>query len=69
MSSVGKFSRSSFLGDRTQIQKEREKFVAACLRPLQNVQLGIFTSQSCSDNKEMYKKAVLVAVAVVDVVA
>ena len=44
MSSVGKFSRSSFLGDRTQIQKEREKFVAACLRPLQNVQLGIFTS-------------------------
>ena len=32
------------------------------------MQLGIFTSWACSENKEMYKKAVLVAVVVVVVV-
>ena len=27
------FPRVDFLGDRTQVQKEEEKFVSACLRP------------------------------------
>ena len=39
-----------------QIQKERGNFVVACVLPLYNVKLSIFTSWSCSDGKEMYKK-------------
>ena len=31
MSDVGDFSYSWFLGDRTQVKKEKEKFVVACL--------------------------------------
>ena len=31
-------------------------FVTACLRPLQNVKLGIFTGSRAVDGKEMYKK-------------
>ena len=44
LSDVGDFSLSWFLGDRTQVKKEKEKFVVACLHPLENVQLGIFMS-------------------------
>ena len=33
------------------------KVVVLCSRSPQNVKLGIFTSKSCSDGKEMYKKA------------
>ena len=36
---------------------KKKKAVVLCSRPPQNVELGIFTSQSCSDGKEMYKKA------------
>ena len=36
---------------------KKKKAVLLCSRPPQNVELGIFTSQSCSDGKEMYKKA------------
>ena len=32
-------------------------FVIACLRPSQNVKLGIFTGSRAVDGKEMYKKA------------
>ena len=33
------------------------KVVVLCSSPPQNMKLGIFTSKSCSDGKEMYKKA------------
>ena len=36
---------------------KRMNFVIACLRPSQNVKLGIFTVRSAVDGKEMYKKA------------
>ena len=32
---------------------KKKKFVFVCLRPQQNVKLGIFTSWSCSVGKEM----------------
>ena len=41
----------------SQVQKERGNFVVACVLPLYNLKLGILTSQSCSDGKEMYNKA------------
>ena len=44
MWNVGEFLRSWLLGEHTQVLKEREEFVVACLRPPQNVKLGIFTS-------------------------
>ena len=34
-------------------------FVIACLRPLQNMKLGIFTGSRADDGKEMYKKSVM----------
>ena len=37
-------------------ENERE-VVVLCSRPPQNVKLGSFTSKSCNDGKEMYKKA------------
>ena len=40
-----------------QVHKEKENFVIACLRPSQNVKLGIFTGSRAVDGKEMYKKA------------
>ena len=36
---------------------KKKKAVVLCSRPPQNVELGTFTSQSCCDGKEMYKKA------------
>ena len=36
---------------------KRMNFVIACLRPSQNVKLGIFTGSRAVDSKEMYKKA------------
>ena len=36
---------------------KRMNFVIACLRPTQNVKLGIFTDSRAVDGKEMYKKA------------
>ena len=36
---------------------KRMNFVIACLRPLQNVKLGIFMGSRAVDGKEMYKKA------------
>ena len=36
---------------------KRMNFVIACLRPSQNVKLGIFTGSRAVDGKEMYKKA------------
>ena len=56
VSNVGEFPWSWFLGDHTQVLEEKEKFVVVCLRPPQNVKLGIITPYSCSDGKEMYKK-------------
>ena len=40
-----------------QVHLEKENFVIACLRPSQNVKLGIFTGSRAVDGKEMYKKA------------
>ena len=54
VSNVGKFSRSWFLGDCTEVYKEKENyFVVRCLCPPLNMQLGILTLKSCSDNKEI----------------
>lgn len=38
-------------------RKRKKHSSWACLRPPKNVNLGFFTSQSCSDGKDMYKKA------------
>ena len=35
----------------------RMNFVVACLRPPQNVKLGIFTGSRAVNGKEIYKKA------------
>ena len=44
-------------GPHSSSEIERKEFVVASLRPPENVQLvGIFTSKSCSDDKEIYKK-------------
>ena len=57
LSDVGEPSESWIPENPIKIQKERGNFVVACVLPLHNVKLGIFTSWSCSDGKEMYKKA------------
>ena len=44
MLNVGKFPWTWFLGERTQVKKEKENFVVARLRPPWNMKLGIFTS-------------------------
>ena len=36
---------------------KRMNFVIACLRPWQNVKLGIFKGSRAIDGKEMYTKA------------
>ena len=36
---------------------KKKNFIFACFSPPRNVKLGIFSSHSCSDGKEMYKKA------------
>ena len=38
---------------------KRMNFVTACLRPSQNMKLGIFTGSRAVDGKEMYKKSVM----------
>ena len=44
--------------DCIEVQEKKKKVVVLCSRSPQNVDLGrIFTSQSCSDGKKMYKKA------------
>ena len=43
LSNVGELSWSWIPKSRIQFQKEKENFVVACLRPLYNVKLGIFT--------------------------
>ena len=35
---------------------KRMNFVVACLRPSQNMKLGIFTGSRAVDGREMYKK-------------
>ena len=40
------------------IQEKKKKVVLLCSRSPTNVKLGTFTSLSCSDGKEMYKKGV-----------
>ena len=42
-----------------QAQKEKEYLAVACLLPPQNMKLGIFTSKSCKNGKEVYKKSVM----------
>ena len=38
---------------------KRINFVIACLRPSQNVKLGIFTDSRAVNGKEIYKKGVI----------
>ena len=49
-------SRAEFLSTISKFMK-RMNFVIACLRPSQNVKLGIFTGIRAVDGKEIYKKA------------
>ena len=49
-------SGAEFLSTISKFMK-RMNFVIACLRPSQNVKLGIFTDSRAVDGKEMYKKA------------
>ena len=49
-------SGAEFLSTMSKFMK-RMNFVIACLRPSQNVKLGIFTGSRAVDGKEMYKKA------------
>ena len=49
-------SRAEFLSTIFKFLK-RMNYVIACLRPSQNVKLGIFTGSRAVDGKEMYKKA------------
>ena len=48
-------SGAEFLSTISKFMK-RMNFVIACLRPSQNVKLGIFTGSRAVDGKEMYKK-------------
>ena len=50
------YSGAEFLSTISKFMK-RMNFVTACLRPSQNVKLGIFTGSRAVDGKEMYKKA------------
>ena len=47
-------SGAEFLSTISKFMK-RMNFVIACLRPSQNVKLGIFTGSRTVDGKEMYK--------------
>ena len=49
-------SGAEFLSTISKFMK-RMNFVIACLRPSQNMKLGIFTGSRAVDGKEMYKKA------------
>ena len=49
-------SGAEFLSTISKFMK-RMNFVIACLRPSQNLKLGIFTGSRAVDGKEMYKKA------------
>ena len=42
---------------KTEIQEKEKKVVMLCFCPPQNVEVGTFTSQSCSDGKKNYQKA------------
>ena len=48
-------SGAEFLSTISKYMK-RMNFVIACLRPSQNMKLGIFTGSRAVDGKEMYKK-------------
>ena len=49
------FFGAEFLSTISKFMK-RMNFVTACLRPTQNMKLGIFTGSRAVDGKEMYKK-------------
>ena len=49
-------SGAEFLSTISKFMK-RMNFVIACLRPLQNAKLGIFTGSREVDGKQMYKNA------------
>ena len=44
------------LKDCIKVQGRKKKVVVLCSRPRQDVKLGIFTSLSCNERKEMCKK-------------
>ena len=41
------------------MQKEKQNFVVACLRPPKNAKLGMFTSQSCKNGQRNVQKSVV----------
>ena len=51
-------SGAEFLSTISKFMK-RMNFVIACLRPSQNMKLGIFTGSRAVDGKEMYKQSVM----------
>ena len=57
LSNVGKPYWSLISRDYNQTQTEKQNFIVACLCSPYNTKLGIFTSQSCKNRKEMYNKA------------
>ena len=56
-SNLSEFFRSWILKDSINNQKKRKRVVVLFSRPPQNVKFGSFTSQSCNDGVEMYKKS------------
>ena len=56
-SHFGKCFWSWILKDCIKVQEKKKKVFVLCSRPRQNVNLGTCTLWSCSDGKEMYKKA------------
>ena len=53
---------SNISRDCIEVQEKKKKVVVLCSCPQQNVKLGNFTSLSCSDGQEMYKKVVVLLI-------
>ena len=56
LSNVRELSWSWIPKSLIQVKKEKENFVVSCLRPLWNVELGLFTSKSCKDGNRCSKR-------------
>ena len=55
-SNVVNFLWSWILKECIEVQEKKKKVVVLCSRPPQNVKIGIFTSQLCSDGKKKCTK-------------
>ena len=54
---VGIFFLNLVLYDCLEVQEKKKKVPVLCSRLPQNVKLGIFTTQSCCNDKEIVQKA------------